>query len=95
MKQEYLNLCNQPKDKAEKCLYCEKYWLSMENYQYNSLYICKNWDVWHNKCQFLKRPDLEKVFKANSSHEKHTLVEESFDRWFLQYIQQQPQGEEE
>ena len=46
MKKEYFNLCVQTEDKAEKCIHCTKYWLSMHNYyQYNSLLVCNNWSL--------------------------------------------------
>ena len=57
MKQEYFNLCIQTEDKAKKCIHCTKYWLSMHNYQYNSLLICNNWSLTKG-CQLEEKNEI-------------------------------------
>ena len=57
MKQEHFILCNQTEDKAKKCVHCTKYWLSMNNYEFNSILVCNNWNLIHH-CQYAEKEDL-------------------------------------
>ena len=51
MKVNSLILCNQPDSAAKKCIHCSKYLLSMDNYQYDPLYVCNNWSL-DKGCQY-------------------------------------------